>query len=155
MFSINQEAPAKASASAEINAPVETVWSVLTDIPRWPDWNPDVKSASLDSGLAEGAEFRWKAGPGNIVSRIERIKLYEEIGWTGRTMGIQAAHVWRIRDTGAGRTAAETEESWDGILASVLRWPARRMLRNSLSSGLAHLKAEAERRAEAGVVTAP
>ena len=155
MFSINPEAPAKASASAEVNAPAETVWSVLTDIPRWPDWNPDVKSASLAGSLAEGAEFRWKAGPGSIVSRIERIKLYEEIGWTGRTTGIRAAHVWRIRDTGAGSTAVETEESWDGAMVAVLRWPARRLLRNSLSNGLAHLKAEAEKRSGAGVVTAP
>ena len=26
----------------------ERVWSLLTDIPRWPEWNPDVKSVALE-----------------------------------------------------------------------------------------------------------
>ena len=32
------------STEIEINAPVETVWSILTDFDKYPDWNPFVKS---------------------------------------------------------------------------------------------------------------
>jgi hypothetical protein len=154
MMTINAKAPVKAAAEIEVHAGAETVWDVLTDIRRWPEWNPDVKSVSLEGDLAEGTVFRWRSGPGNIVSTIESIKKGTQIAWSGRTMGIRAAHVWRLEELGADRTLVTTEESWEGAVASLLRWPARRMLQNSFEKGLARLKAEAERRKKAGVVTA-
>jgi uncharacterized protein YndB with AHSA1/START domain len=46
------------ASELEIDAPAETVWDVLTAIDRWPAWNPDVKSVSLqktlDTALADG-----------------------------------------------------------------------------------------------------
>jgi hypothetical protein len=42
---------------------------------------------------------------------------------------------------------ARSEESWEGLLASLLKGYSRRTLDKGIRSVLAHLKAEAERRA--------
>ena len=37
----------------EINAPVEKVWTILSDFEKYPDWNPFVKS--IEGEIKEGA----------------------------------------------------------------------------------------------------
>jgi hypothetical protein len=46
-----------------------------------------------------------------------------------------------------GGTLAHSEESLEGLLASLLKSYSRRILHKGIRSVLAHLKAEAERRA--------
>ena len=135
-----------ASAEVEIAADPEIVWAVLTELGRWPEWNPEVKSVSLDGPLVEGTTFRWRAGPGTIVSTIGRLEPPRLIGWTGQTLGITAVHVWLLEPR-AGATHVRTEESWDGLVARLLRGSLRKMLQRGIDTGLGHLRAEAERRA--------
>jgi hypothetical protein len=143
------EAPLSAAAEAEIAAPVETTWDVLTDIERWPDWNPDVKSVELEGELRPGSVFRWKAGPGTITSTVERLERPNLIAWTGTTLGgLRAHHVWHLEERN-GKTHVRTTESFLGLLARILRRPLRKTLERSLSDGVRHLRAEAERRAGA------
>jgi len=47
-------------------------------------------------------------------------------------------------------TLARSEESWEGLLASLLKGYSRRTLDKGIHSVLGHLKTEAERRAAAG-----
>jgi uncharacterized protein YndB with AHSA1/START domain len=133
-----------AAAEIEIDAPQDVVWDVLAGIDRWPDWNPAVKSASLRGSLKEGAEFRWKAGPGTIVSRLEEVDAPKRIAWSGRSMGIKAFHVHTLEKRD-GRTLISTEESYEGLIARLFSGRLRKMLDDSLTEGLRHLKAEAER----------
>lgn len=143
------EAPLSAAAEAEIAAPVETTWDVLTDIERWPDWNPDVKSVELEGELRPGSVFRWKAGPGTVTSTIERLERPNLIAWTGTTLGgLRAHHVWHLEERN-GKTHVRTTESFLGLLARILRRPLRKTLERSLGDGVRHLKAEAERQAGA------
>jgi uncharacterized protein YndB with AHSA1/START domain len=142
---INESAPVIGRSETEIDAPVETVWDVLTAVESWPAWNPDIKSVSLEGELAEGASFRWKAGPGTITSTIREIDAPRRIAWTGKTFGINATHVYRLEDRN-GRTFARTEESYEGLVARVLRRSLQKTLDKALEQGLAHLKREAERR---------
>jgi hypothetical protein len=69
-----------------------------------------------------------------------------EIAWTGTTMGIKAVHVFRFQANDGG-TLARSEESWEGLLASLLKGYSRRTLDKGIRSVLSHLKTEAERRA--------
>jgi hypothetical protein len=69
---IDKSAPVIASGSIKIVSDLETVWKVMAEIDRWPDWNPDVKWAALEGMLAEGSKFRWKAGRGTIRSTIRQ-----------------------------------------------------------------------------------
>jgi hypothetical protein len=61
-------------------------------------------------------------------------------------MGIKAVHVFRFQDRDSG-TLARSEESWEGLLASLLKGYSRRSLDKAIRSVLSHLKVEAERRA--------
>ena len=135
-----------ASGEIEVAADPKVVWEVMTAIDRWPDWNPDVKSASLDGELAPGSKFSWEAGPGTITSKISQVERLRTLAWTGRSFGINAVHIWRLEPRD-GKTVVRTEESWEGLLVRIFRGAMRKMLQRSIDAGLLHLKAEAERRA--------
>jgi uncharacterized protein YndB with AHSA1/START domain len=142
------EAPVRSKRSIEIAAPPDVVWDVLTRFEEWPQWNPQVKSMSFDGPVAPGSEFRWKAGPGTIVSRLEQVEPPRYVRWRGRTMSIKAIHEWRLEPRDGG-TSVETEETYSGLLARLFRGQLQKALDKALEEGLEHLKREAERRAGA------
>jgi hypothetical protein len=144
----NGDAPVIGSGELEISAPPERVWAVLTDFDHWPAWNADVKSMQFKGSVAPGSEFRWKAGPGTISSRIERVEPPLLIAWTGNTLGIKAIHVWMLKAQN-GSTLVRTEESYDGLVARILRRPLQKTLDGVLERGLRYLKAEVERQGAA------
>lgn len=146
---IDRSALIIAAGEVEIAADPATVWDVISDLERWPSWNPNVRSLTLDGDLAVGSVFRWKAGPGTITSTLGVVDRPRVIGWTGKTLGIRAVDIYRLEAKDAG-TLVRTEESWDGRLVRVVRGRMRRTLQGSIDAGLRHLKVEAERRAAAG-----
>jgi uncharacterized protein YndB with AHSA1/START domain len=142
---VNENAPAVGSAEVEVAADPERVWEVLTAIDDWPSWNPDVTSASLEGGLTQGSRFQWKAGRATITSTLQRVERPSLIGWTGKTLGLRAIHVYRLEPHGAA-TFVSSAESWEGIVARVFRKRMQRTLDRAMEDGLLHLKAEAERK---------
>jgi hypothetical protein len=148
-------APAFATGEVEVAADPETVWEVMADIARWPSWNPDIRAATVHGPLRPGTSFRWQSGPGTIRSTLQVVERPTELSWTGRTMGIPAIHVYRLRasDQQPGHTVVRLEESWDGLLARLLRRPFTRTLQSAIDTGLARLKAEAERRTSGDTTT--
>lgn len=148
------EPPVRSKREIEISAPVEVVWETLTRFEDWPRWNPDVKSMSYGGPLAPGSEFRWKAGPGTIVSTLEQVDPPRFVRWRGRTLTIGAIHEWRLEPRDGG-TAVETEESYSGLLARLIRGSLQKTLDRALEQGLEHLKREAERRAAGAPAATP
>jgi Polyketide cyclase / dehydrase and lipid transport len=142
---INESAPVIGRSETEIDAPVETVWDVLTAVESWPAWNPEVKSVSYEGELGEGASFRWKAGRGRSPPQSGRSTLRAGLLGPGRRSGStpHTTTAWRDRN---GKTFARTEESYEGLVARVLRRSLQKTLDKALEQGLAHLKREAERR---------
>jgi hypothetical protein len=138
--------PVKSTAEIQIAAPPQTVWDVLTRFENWPNWNPDVKSMSFDGPLTPGSTFRWKAGPGTIVSKLDRVEPPRHVSWHGKTLTIDAYHQWWLEPRDGG-TFVRTEESFSGLLAKILRGPLQKTLDKSFEDGLDRLKVEAERRA--------
>ena len=147
---IDEQAPVTGAAEIEIEATPDTVWDVLTAIDRWPSWNPAVKSMSMQGPLTPGAVFRWKAGPGTITSTIRHVEPPRLIAWTGKTLGIRAIHVYRLEPRD-GRTFLQTEESYSGLVARLLRGSLQKTLDRALADGLRYLKEEAEQRARAPI----
>jgi uncharacterized protein YndB with AHSA1/START domain len=146
---INEEAPVVSGAEIDIAAPPQAVWGVLTAFERWPTWNRAVKSMSMEGAVAAGSVFRWRAGPGTITSTLERVEEPRLIAWTGRTLGVEAIHFWHLEPRG-GTTHVRTEESYEGLVASLLRRYLKKTLDTALAEGLHDLKAESERGAPAG-----
>ena len=143
---INRNAPATAEGELRIDADPQTVFSVISAISQWPSWNPDVKSVTAEGPVQPGTVFRWKAGPSSLTSTLQVVDPPREIAWTGTTIGIKAVHVFRFQASDGG-TLAHSEESWEGLLASLLKGYSRRTLDKGIRSVLGHLKTEAERRA--------
>jgi uncharacterized protein YndB with AHSA1/START domain len=142
---VNRAAPVVAADEIEIVASPQAVWDVLTDLESWPRWKSDVKSMSVEGALAKGTVFRWRAGPGTITSTIQDVRPPTLIAWTGTTFGIKARHVYRLEPRGEG-TLVHTEESYEGLVARLLRGSLQNTLEKGLSDGLRSLKAETERR---------
>lgn len=143
---INRAAPATASGEVLIDADPETVFSVISGIDAWPTWNPDVKSAEVDGPVEPGTVFRWRAGSSSLTSTLQVVDPPRQIAWTGKTMGIKAIHAFRFEPRDGG-TLASSEESWEGLIASLLKGWSGRTLEKGIQDVLAHLKAESERRA--------
>ena len=61
-------------------------------------------------------------------------------------MGIQAIHVWRFESRDGG-SVVSMEESFDGLLAKLLRARLQRQLDDTTAKGLQALKETAERSA--------
>jgi hypothetical protein len=149
---INRDAPATAIVEAFIAAPLGLVWSVQTNIGEWDRWNPEMAHVDLRGPLAPGTEFRWKSGGASITSTIQELEPQRRIAWTGRTFGMRAAHVWTFTEQQGGvlvRTE-ESLESFDGLVVRLFPGPMRRMLASSLQKWLSALRAECERRFQAG-----
>lgn len=144
-MNIDNSAPLKARKEIVIAAPLETVWALLTDIERWPQWQPDVSSARLEGALAVGTVFRWKAKGLGIVSTVQALEQGRCIGWTGNSVGMRAVHIWTLEPQGDGVRVA-TEESLSGWLAQTMKIFDPNFLEKSLEGSLQVLKARAERR---------
>ncbi|MEZ5980577.1 MAG: SRPBCC family protein [Planctomycetota bacterium] len=149
MTAIDGAAPVRGAGRIAIEAPRRVVFDLLADVEGWPSWNPDVRSARLDGPLAVGTRFRWAAGPSSITSELVEVAEGESLAWRGRSLGVRAIHVWRLRDTDGGCELA-TEESMDGLLARLFKGPLRRTLDAAITNGLDAAKREAERRVRVG-----
>ncbi len=143
---IDRSAPATAEGEIDIAASPEVAWDVISDLERWPSWSPDIKRVTLEGPLAPGTVFRWRSRSASLTSTLRAVDPPRELGWTGTTMGIRAVHIFRFEPRDGG-TLARSEESWDGLLAKLLKGYSRRTLDKEIHEWLARLKAEAERRA--------
>jgi uncharacterized membrane protein len=56
----------------DINAPSDTVWSILTNLNTWPMWFPDLEQVTNVGAVESGGTFQWRSsgetGVGSIVS---------------------------------------------------------------------------------------
>lgn len=78
-FSMYDPAILVASDPIEIAAPAATVWQVLTDMPRYSEWNPFCVRA--ESTLEVGAPVKMTlvnySNPGNLVPNVEFVCAFE------------------------------------------------------------------------------
>jgi hypothetical protein len=117
-------------------------------------WIDHAMIRPLGSGIFSLLPLGWR-----VVRKIERI-IREEMDAIGgqemlmpvltpaelwqRTGRYEIPEVYNLEDRD-GRTRVWTQESWEGFLPRLLRGRMHRMLQASLDTGLAHLKAAAER----------
>ena len=93
--------------------------------------------------LEPGTKFRWKAGPGAISSKLDRVEPPRYVAWHGRTLSISAYHEWWLGPR-AGGTHVRTEETFSGLLARLLRRPLQKTLDKSFAVALERLKRAVE-----------
>jgi uncharacterized membrane protein len=142
---IDRNAALTACKETYVGAPPEEVWAVQADIEGWPEWQADVSSVEVGGELAVGTSFKWKANGASITSTVQELEPGQRIGWTGKSLGMKAVHLWRFEPHNGG-TQVNTEESLSGWFPALLKIVNPSFLEKSLSSALQALKDEAERR---------
>ena len=76
----------KFERQVEIEAPVETVWAIITNPQQWPFWFPGIEAVSNVSEVKPGSTFQWqdegRTGVGSIVSLEphERLEVMTQMG---------------------------------------------------------------------------
>ncbi|MFD7229718.1 SRPBCC family protein [Streptomyces sp. NPDC059881] len=145
MTDVDRNAPVVVSLSTTIDAPLDTVWALHTDIGSWALWNTDVERVAFDGPLAPGATFQWLTHGLEITSTVHQVVPGERIVWGGPAHGIDGVHVWTFEEDG-GVVTVRTEESWSGAPVEAEPVALEQALRQSLESWLHLLRTEAERR---------
>jgi len=140
---IDATAPVITRDEILIDAPLEVVWRLQTDISAWPTWRPEVRTARLDGSLNVGSVFHWEEGGLQIASTVRELAPFRRIVWTGPAQGIEAVHVWQCTSTPAG-VLVHTEESWSGAPVSAQAASLQPLLDGAIRAWLTHLKAHAE-----------
>lgn len=85
------------ATSLEIAAPIATVWAVLEDVERWPEWTPTVRTATLlDPGpLRPGTRVRLdQPRLPTITWTVDRVEEGRGFSWvSGGRLGLtRGAH---------------------------------------------------------------
>lgn len=142
-MNIDHNAPLLGGKAIFIAAPLEKVWALQTDIDRWPQWQPDVSSATLEGRLGVGSIFHWKAKGLSITSTIQELEPKRRIAWTGRAMGMKAVHIWTFETRKKG-TRVLTQESLSGPIPRIIKLFDPKFLEKSLAESLQVLKDRAE-----------
>lgn len=58
----------------DVDAPIETVWSILITPQQWPFWFPDMEGVNNLSAVETGGTFEWKVGDSVNAGTIVRVE---------------------------------------------------------------------------------
>lgn len=136
---INSEASIRDRQSIIINAEIDVIWKVLTDIANWPSWNKHIKSISGNT-LEVGSQFEWSLNGIHIHSIVKKVTPPEQIAWTGTSLGVKAIYVWNLEKSD-NQTIVTAEESLQGLRTIFL---GHQKIHNTLINWLEFLKQRVE-----------
>ncbi|MFF7457252.1 SRPBCC family protein [Kitasatospora sp. NPDC008115] len=167
---VDAAAQVRYRTEAVIDAPLDVIWKLQTEVDRWPSWQGPVTSAErLDHGrFRVGSAFHWTTpvppGTGipatslDITSTVRQVKQGSCIRWTGPADGegvhIDGVHVWNFSRVKGG-VKVSTEETHTGPQVDANVPMATAILQAGLEGWLADLKAAAGAQAPAGMPAPP
>jgi hypothetical protein len=137
------------SAGIGIGAPPMTVWAVLTDLGRYPEWNPLFREASGEVAVGNRITLRSvHLANGRMMTVKPKIVVAEpgvELRWSAGLPGIIGGeHSFALTPRNGGTRLVQSE-SFRGLLAPF----SRRTMANA-SSSFRELNEALKKRAEAG-----
>jgi hypothetical protein len=142
MFEIN--------ATTEIDAPAETVWSVLTDLGQFHAWNPFIRDAQGDPDLGGTVHVRVLPSLG-VPLRFHAMVVDREdnhsLRWRGHVVAPWLAcgdHSFTIEPLGDKRVRFVQRETFSGLLP----WLGRRLFTREVQRGFDAMNHALELRAE-------
>jgi len=125
-----------------IDAPIESVFNVLSDINNWPNWQSAVKKAFIDGKTEVDKKFKWKASGLNIKSQLHTVNPFNELGWIGKIWWIKAVHNWYLTPIDNNKTKVVVEESLKGFGSSGMK----KSLKVGMKTNLMELKTITEKK---------
>ena len=115
------------SATTQIDAAPMAVWAVLTDLSKYPEWNPLFREASGQVAAGERITLR-AVQPANgrlmtVRARIVAADPGAELRWTSNLPGIMSGeHSFVLTPLDGGTRLAQTE-IYGGLLAATISVP--------------------------------
>lgn len=143
---IDQGATVVVTRAIRVEAPLDRVWRLHTDVDAWPTWQTDVDTAQADGELEPGTTFRWRTHGLDITSTVYAIDAPHRILWGGAAQGITGVHEWTFTADGDA-TVVRTAESWEGDPVRADTENLRAALDASLGAWLERLRTTAEAKA--------
>lgn len=110
-------------ASTIIDAPPERVWALLTDGPRWPDWNPTIDK--VEGRIAPGEKIRVysKLTPGRAFPlRVAEFVPEQRMVWRGgMPLGLfKGERTYTLTERQDGKVEFSMREAFSGLLAPMI-----------------------------------
>lgn len=136
-----------------VAAPIDVVWRVLSDLPRYPDWNPTIRRA--DGRLEVGQQVTIHVGPGGATTwncTVSHLQPGHGFAWrfhAGSPLLHRGEHAFSLAPVGSATTRLIDREVFRGLLIPV---QARR-LRRDVTPGMRLMDAALQRTAEAAART--
>ncbi len=135
----------------EIDAPVNEVWSILTDFRRHAEWNPFIREISGE--LSQGAQLQVNLGPPGkramrfkpIVQLVEPEKAFRWLGHLFISGLFDGEHIFEVEPVGKNTTRFIQREKFNGILVGIFRKSLDTDIKNGFIAMNEALKKEAEK----------
>ncbi|MBE8517320.1 SRPBCC domain-containing protein [Amycolatopsis sp. H6(2020)] len=118
--------PYTLSASIEIDATPDEVWSVLTDLDAYPEWNPFIVSSSgtVQVGATLTNTMRDATGETTFTPTVLTVTPGRELRWLGKIgpgAVFDGEHSFVIEPVQAGRVRLVQSERFSGVLVPFFR----------------------------------
>ena len=128
------------SATTQIDAPPMAVWAVLTDLSRYPEWNPLFREASGEVAVGERITLRV-VQPSNgrlmtVKAKIVAADPGAELRWASNLTGIMSGeHSFVLTPLDGGTRLAQTE-IYGGLLAATVSVPRTETIFQAMNDAL-------------------
>jgi hypothetical protein len=128
------------SATTQIDAPPMAVWTVLTDLSRYPEWNPLFREASGEVAVGERITLR-AVQPSNgrlmtVKAKIVAADPGAELRWASNLTGIMSGeHSFVLTPLDGGTRLAQTE-IYGGLLAATVSVPRTETIFQAMNDAL-------------------
>ena len=134
----------------EIAAPAADVWRILTDFPRYPEWNPFITEIESDGVEGHPLEVHLSLPEGRdytLRPRLLRFEADRELRWRGHLLfaGLfDGEHFFKLLEVSPQRTRFTQGENFTGVL---VRFSGRTITR--AARGFVYMNEALKRRIEA------
>jgi hypothetical protein len=131
----------------DIEAPPEAVWTQLTDLGRYEEWNPFITRAAGSPGAGQRLSLRMQPSGGRAVTIRPRVttaardSTFEWLGHLGVPGVFDGRHRFELSPTPTGTHVVQRED-FRGLLVR----PLRRSLDTGTLSGFESMNAALRRR---------
>ncbi len=107
----------------DILAPADRIWRILTDLPRWPQWNTTVDRTVGNVQLGAKVTVYVKLNPGKAFPlHVTELESQRRMVWAdGMPFGLfKGARVYTLTATSATATMFEMREDYTGLFAGLI-----------------------------------
>jgi hypothetical protein len=112
----NPERPVIYSTSVTINAAPETIWSLLTDAAKWPEWEPNCTGIDGQIAVGEKLTVHTKLSDRAFPAQVTSMEANKSMVWSwAMPLGMfKGERTFRLSPKGEGVTEVYCGEEFSG-----------------------------------------